>query len=578
MTTETVGNTPEYRRVRDLPRRDDPADLARDLTALLRRPGGSQTLRDAQALALHDIGLHGGAFLPMPPGDGKTLVSLLAAYVTDAKRPLLLLPANLIGKTAKERDEVYAQHWPVSVQTKLMSYEILGRVQAAEELEAYAPDLIIMDEVHKLKNPKAAVTRRVLRYMADHPDTRVIAMSGTIMRDSLLDFAHVAAWALRDRYPLPASQAELQEWAHALDEGTEEWLRVDPGPLADDLAPAFGIPWQADRLQRARLAFQARLNATPGVVSTVGRRVDVGAALRVRPLEYEVSPTTREHVQRLRRELLTPDDWDCTPVDVWRHMRELALGFHGVWDPRPPKPWRDARRGWFSFVRGVLESYDRWDSPDHVAQAVDAGLLNGDKLNAWRAIAPTFIPNPVPVWHDESALVVAKMWMAEGPGIVWVAHVPFAERLAAETGAPYYAQDGLSADGTRAEIEKESGTRPIIASIAANSTGRNLQMFSRNLLTASPSGADALEQLIARTHRPGQRASVVTVDVFLACLEHGRAFGAALAAARAIRDTTGSPNKLLEADVYWPSAEDLHARGGPMWGGTARPRAIPPDV
>jgi hypothetical protein len=183
----SVGRTIELERILKLPRRDinDPAwdGLADELTNALnvvdKCPGAllppdanglcsmckaPLKLRRIQAIAIHDIGTYGGLFAPIGVGEGKTLITLLAPYVLEAERPLLILPASLIKKTDRARVQL-SRHWLIPENLQTISYEMLGRVQSAAFLEKYQPDLIIADEVHKLKNKRAAVTRRVSRYM-----------------------------------------------------------------------------------------------------------------------------------------------------------------------------------------------------------------------------------------------------------------------------------------------------------------------------------------------------------------------------------------------------------------------------
>jgi hypothetical protein len=69
----------------------------------------------------------------------------------------------LVDKTNRERIEL-SKDWRIPLNIRLVSIESLGRVNAANLLEAYRPDVIIVDEAHKLKNKKAAVTRRYNRY------------------------------------------------------------------------------------------------------------------------------------------------------------------------------------------------------------------------------------------------------------------------------------------------------------------------------------------------------------------------------------------------------------------------------
>src|SRR6185312_5900991 len=79
------------------------------------------------------------------------------------------------------------------------------------------------------------------------------------------------------------------------------------------------------------------------------------------------------------------------------------------------------------------------------------------------------------------------------------------------------------------------------------------------------------EQSIGRTHREGQTADAVEVDIFLGCREHWDALDGARAQARAERDTIpGSDQaKLLIGDVTWPDEADIRSRRGERWMRTA---------
>lgn len=577
-----IENSEDLRRILALPRRDAEIsdELVEELTRLLKRPGGTMRLRPLQALALHDIGVHGGAFLPLDLGEGKTLISLLAPVLLGAQRPLLLLRANLIRKTVEEREQL-AKHWDIPNHIRFMSYTMLGLVQSAVDLDVYKPDLIICDEVQGLKNIDASVTRRVERWMDANPSTGFVGMTGTIMSKSLLDFAHVLRWALKDGAPVPLDNERLQEWALALDAKIEnEWQRMQPGKLLQLADPAEIA--ELGELTAVRRGFKRRLHETPGVVASaasgtkVERKPGDAVKLTIRPLTYDLSALTAAHFKTLRDDKKTPEGYDIwEAAQVWQHARELALGFHQVWNPQPPEPWRTARREWFALVREILSRSRTLDSPEQVAQATDAGVLPTgtkiprDHLEHWRAVlgrwrvqqASGFVPNPEPTWHDDSALRVAAAWMHE-PGIVWVEHVPFGERLAALTGARYYGAEGLAADG---HFISNAGGEAIIASVDANKEGRNLQRYHRNLIATLAESPSLTHQLIGRTHRPGQLRDVI-VDVFLGCAEHVRAWQKALAGAASIRDTVGSQNKLLIADVSaWPSSLEMSTWSGPRW-------------
>ncbi len=343
----------------------------------------------------------------------------------------------------------------------------------------------------------------------------------------------------------------------------EAHYRLAPGPLLSLCSPE---ELREEPLKAARLGFRRRLIETPGVVASNGQGESVGCPIVISAIRYPVRPETNLAFERLRSAWVSPaDDYELlSGAEVWSHAKALSLGLVYRWNPRPPREWLEPRRQWGALVRKVISNSRTLDSELHVAQVVDAGRLEDDgALARWRAVRDTFIPNPVPVWFDDSALLICAEWMRR-PGLVWTEHTFFAERLSKITGAPYYGAQGLDASG---RFIDDAPPGAVIASIDANREGRNLQTkWSRCLYTSAPEGAGVWQQSLGRFHRPGQRADEVVVDVLLGCIEHANAWRKARAAAEAIRDTTGAESKLLLADVIWPTDEQISRYTGARWG------------
>jgi hypothetical protein len=560
-----VQHTRELQRVLAIPRRkwteESAGVLARELTEILRRPGGTQTLRPIQAQALFEVDQKGGLAGPIRVGGGKTLLSALIPYVLQSRRPLVLVPAKLLEKTRREF-RALAVHWPVPNFIRCMSYELLGRPQAAEELERYQPDLIVADEAHKLKNRKAACTKRVERYVRQF-NPRVVVLSGTITSRSIRDFSHLLGMALPPMdVPLPGTHGELEDWSDALDEvKNPNGNPCEPGALRL-LADPKEVAEHGLRVA-ARLGFRRRLVETPGVVATSEKFL--GASIQIAPLECDMSAATDRAFRDLRSEWIRPDGWKLTEaMQVWALANQLALGFFYALDPTPPEDWLFARYMWAKRVREILQDNRRnLDSTSQVVDAVEAGYYPDalPLLQEWRKVEPTFQPNRKTVWLDDSVLEACTRWALQGPGIIWAEHVEFGEALAKRAKLAYYGKGGLDARGRY--IEQADPGACIIASRPSNFEGRNLQhLYSRNLITTFPPNGKQVEQLLGRTHRDGQEADEVTFDVLLTAREHLNQYWQATADAQYQEHMTGQAQKLVYADSTVP--QDV-SQSGPRW-------------
>jgi intein/homing endonuclease len=502
-----------------------------------------------------------------------TLTSMLGFLVLESKRPLLLVPAKLVEKTRRDMHAL-RKHWLIPPYVRILSYELLGREQSAKTLEEINPDVIIADECHKLRNTGAAVTRRVKRWLDAHPDTKFVGLSGTVMKRSLHDYYHLTAWALKRTNPTPTDFNDRMSWAAVLDEkrnkGTEALeAKITPGALINLCNDEERSLYKTDPIKAVRSGFRRRLVETPGVVAT--QEGSLGVSLLVDSHVLPV-PEISEAVRMLKKEWKRPDGEPVMDaIEVWRHLREIATGFYYRWNPMPPREWLDARRVWARSVREVLRNNRLGlDSEAPIRRAVReerrklaAGELApsarrfaeaDEALVAWEAIEKTFTPNLEAVWLSKRVIEYAAKWMAEEQGICWVEHVEFGRVLSETTGIPYYQRGGLNAAGK--PLEDHPPATALIASIASNAEGRNLQAWNKNLVVSPPSSGALWEQLLGRTHRDGQEADEVVCTLVISLSEQASAFERARADARAISDTLGQEQKICYADVSVVSSAD----------------------
>lgn len=523
----------EFRRIENIPKRTWNNSFVNSITAFitenLKTFHGSMKLRPIQAKALYDICLYKGGFLPIGVGQGKALISLLAPLMLEASRPVLFVPAELREQTKAFVIPQMANHWLMHPNLKIIGYSELSLEKNHEMLQKINPDLIILDECDYVKRPQAGRTRRLVRWFKEHPETQCVAMSGTVASKSIKDFAHIIQWCLKNLTPVPLKWQELALWADALDEDPQNGV-VNPGALkrlcANDENPRQG--------------FRRRLVETPGVVAS--RESDLGVSLRIFRHNTRVPQIVYNAMSKLRNTWETPNgDIIVEAADLWRHMRELALGFWYLWNPPAPKKWLEARREWKSFVREKIkrsrkEQFDTelqvWNNCEKVG--------NIKEFIEWKGVKDEFKPNVVAEWISDFALQEACDWLIDG-GICWTEHMAFGKKLSEYSGVPYF---GASDNGILT-----TSNESIIASIRSHGTGKNLQRYSRNLFVAPSSSGKTWEQTLGRTHRPGQKADEVKCEVFLHAPELEKSFEQAQANAIFLEDTLGNKQKLNYADI-----------------------------
>lgn len=266
-----------------------------------------------------------------------------------------------------------------------------------------------------------------------------------------------------------------------------------------------------------------------------------------------------------------------TALEVHRCAKEISSGFYyrWIWPRGEPKEvqdrWKEVRARWNREQREELKRSKAFmDSPLLLTKAAirwHDGYVHVDPETQrryeipprskngplpvwdsevwpeWLAVRDTAAPETEGVWINEWLAQDAAEWAREHGGIVWYEHDLFGRRVAELADRPFF---GPGADAA-SRLIMENGSRGIVASIRAHGTGKNLQAWSKNLVANIPTDAATWEQLVGRTHRQGQLADEVTVELYRHTPPLIEAFDKARVYSDYIQSTMGGSQKLVRA-------------------------------
>lgn len=592
---QAVGDSEDLRRIVNLPRRPVPSaeEIQVWQTYFKAKLGKNapkcecesrfhypccQDLLPTQAWALKEAHECGGLLGPIGVGHGKTLLDLLSPMVVkDCKSAVLLLPPNLKTQLLEKDIHYYGQHWnlpniagqrwvtPGRPTMHVMAFSELSSAKNTAKLEALRPDTIIVDEAHNLRNFTAARTERFLRYFKSFPETRLLAWSGTLTSRSIKDYAHLATLSLGVGSPVPSNWHALESWAAHLDPSE---FRTPPGRLTTVLG------------KDTRAGFRKRLLETKGTVSS-GDAASCTSELRISQLKIQTPVRISTMLNELEASWQRPDGeefMDALSVD--RCAQQLSAGFYYRWKfPRKePKhvieKWLEVRKCWHKEVREKLKKpVAHLDSP-FLVEAAARRWFNGythierdsegkqvsktvyepftskgplpvwDSLHyrEWLKVRDTVKPETEAIWVDFFLVNACREWLQKSPGIVWYQFAAFGKEV-----AKGFTHAGPGEEGNLLLTRLTGGER-VVASIKAHGTGKNLQMFSRNLVANPPKDGATFEQLLGRTHRTGQMKEVVEVDFYAHTPPLRSAMERAIELAGHIEGTFGAKQRLNHAN------------------------------
>lgn len=519
-----------------------------DYTTRFKTEQGTMKLRQIQNAMLYEFEKAEGLVALAGCGTGKTLTTFLLPLIAKATNPLLIVPASLRDKTKNEWLG-YSKHFDL-IQIEVISYEQIQTPKGKDLLFKLAPDLIICDEAHYLKNLKSARSSRLGLYLAKRPDTKFVVLSGTLMNKSIADIAHLSDWALLDRSPFPRESRQVQVWDRLINGEASGFEYIE-----------FKRHWQVDGLA-VKESIYKRLATCDGVVLT-GKDV-VPSSLNMYASKLTVPKSLTQAINQAFNEKRMADAlgdfeldikmiedsqhlWKTTDAFALRAYSQMMMGFLYVWDwPHgPDEEWLATRSLYGKAIRQVLDlDLEGIDSPAMVEQNVDILPVAFQRYflmaqSAWEAQKHKEKPPTKCIWLDDYFVDAIKTWVAtrEDDFIIWVGMSELGSRLEQELGIPYY-RGGSEIPNTK--------SHRCIASIKAHGTGKNLQAWNINLIAHPLSDPSMWEQLLARTHRHGQEADEVEMHYF----SHGL-FGSAMWKARQGADTisriTGQEQRLKYA-------------------------------
>lgn len=544
-------------------------------------------LKWEQAWAMHEMRVVGGLIAAAPVGLGKTFLDIGAALaLKDCPLVLLLIPSTLRRQIIMDY-QLIAEHWHVpgfvvhlpgrqtwrreperlpngqmAPTVHVVPYTFISNEKHSQWIESLRPSAIVCDEVDALADIESSRTMRVMRYFEQYWETtKFCGWTGSLTDNSVKEFAHLFALALRHRSPLPVEREVIDEWSRCLDAVPQP---CPPGALKRLLEP--GEPQS-----QIRQAFHRRIAQTPGIIMIGGRQIimtDAGDVVE-NDIREKVAPAIPPLVQEalrkargnLRPDSLVSEDDDeilLDPLEQARVVRQVATGvfYRWKWDgiPRPlARRWLAARKAWHSELRyKMLRGEAQLDSPKLCTDAARRAYgelprspnlpeWRAEHYLAWRDIKDQCNPKTEAKWIDEFLVRDAADWALSNRGIIWYGMVEFAQRLGQLTGLPVFGENSAKA------LSEVTGEETVIASIKSHGRGTNGLQFvydAQNVINTFAS-ARMYQQVLGRLCRDGQQSSTVSMEVYLHTSELRSTFEQAITRAKYVKDVTKEEQMLL---------------------------------
>ena len=259
------------------------------------------------------------------------------------------------------------------------AYSSISTKTGFDELKAIRATCYIMDEAQKLANPKSARTKRwqtalkeleadgVVQWgnamMGSDKVTAMecVALSGTLTKKSVRDYAHLAARCLGTMSPAPIREMAVRIFSQALDSEANgsilsdqdarvlrrfiDWVKTQPVDITvltkregeSDMEFATRQRVGLTLQEMIRLSYMYRLRTSPGVISTEGQGVDSSLLIRWIEPDRPDDEQTREMVSLMQKVVVKQETPSGDVIDYGMHqfkwLWEISSGFYNnlIW-------------------------------------------------------------------------------------------------------------------------------------------------------------------------------------------------------------------------------------------------------
>jgi hypothetical protein len=476
----------------------------------------------------------------------------------------------------------------------ISTYSLMSTKDAEECLHAIAPEEISLDECQNVRHRHAARTQRLMRYVEERKP-EIVALSGTITNKSIKDYHHLIRAALGHRCPLPHSVTLANEWAAVIDAGASTDDAVQSTGQSGPLTPV--IHWAQQHFPGEKLpenvigfrrAYRLRLTHTQGVVASSDAEIGTSLVISNRPIEHPEHfsgwETLKELFNKVELEWKTPNGDEIEhAMQKWKWLFELSAGFYNQLTWPSDETFAQRRNIGVADAAQILErSRDHHEAGQEYAsalrswldrqgrQGLDTPLLVGNDMarngpknvgqalyDLWRVWKSLDFDNRPD--RDSTAVRIcdykiqaAVRWALEikdRGGIIWVMNKEIGkwtyEALCAAGVNALHCPAGPAHNASI--LDPANVGRMLVASIDAHGTGKNLQHFSEQFFVQFPRPASDAEQVLGRTHRNGQMADELIVNLCNTTLFDQLNFAACLNDALYIQQTTDTRQKLIYA-------------------------------